>query len=447
MSPETEVGTWRVLERRGQGAYGAVYRVEKVGHPEDGAFALKLALHLNDPRFEREGELLSRLQHACIPRLVEQGTWEVPGAGGFPFIVMEWVEGVPLYEWAARHPLTSRQALKLLAQVASALVATHEAEGVHRDVKGDNILVRTGGAGAVLMDFGSAYYRRARVLTNQLPPPGTSEYQSPESQRFQWESRHQPQARYEAQPADDLYALGVTAYRLVTGRYPPAALDMKVTEKGFEFFRPPWIPPESLVSVCPELAELIRQLLSDEPFERGGTQEVAEVLEFLARTAASRVDDVIVPRPAQASRIRIQSPPSSRAEAPWLAMTALLYLCVGAWWLKDAQAPLSGDVQQAQALEQRDGGTVGLGEAVLSSPSLVRPHEPGMGGVGLDIPQKPLPGQRHPPCEKYTVEINRGCWAQVGGAVPPCSTNMYEWKKACYLPHIVPGRTSTSDVP
>lgn len=446
MTPGTEVGTWRVLELRGQGSYGAVYRVEKAGHPEEGPFALKLALHLNDPRFDREGELLSRLQHAGIPRLVERGTWEVQGGGGFPFIVMEWVDGVPLYEWAAQHPLTSRQALKLLAQVASALVATHEAEGVHRDVKGDNILVRTRDSGAVLMDFGSAYYRRARVLTHQLPPPGTPEYQSPECQRFQWEARHQPSARYEAQPADDLYALGVTAYRLVTGRYPPAALDMKVTEKGVEFFQPPWLPPESLVSVCPELAEIIQQLLSDEPFARGNTHEVAEALEDRARTAGPRADLRIIPLAAQASPGRLLRPQSSWAEAPWLAMVALVYLWIGAWWMKERHMP-APKIQQSQIHEQRDGGTVGLGEEVLSIPARVRPLEPGAGGMGLDIPKKPLSGQRRPPCERYTVEINGACWAPVRDAVPPCSASMYEWKKACYLPHVDPRRPSTSDAP
>ncbi|WP_075005137.1 serine/threonine-protein kinase [Stigmatella aurantiaca] len=446
MTPETEVGPWRVLEQRGQGSYGAVYRVERAGHPEQGPFALKLALHLNDPRFEREGELLSRLQHAGIPRLVERGTWEVQAGGGFPFIVMEWVEGVPLYEWAAQHPLTSRQALRLLAQVASALAATHEAEGVHRDVKGDNIWVRTRDAGAVLMDFGSAYYRRARVLTHQFPPPGTPEYQTPECQRYQWEARHQPSARYEAQPADDLYALGVTAYRLVTGRYPPA-LDMRVTEQGFEFFRPPRLPPEALVSVSPELAEIIQQLLSDDPSGRGTTQEVAEVLEHLAMTAGPQADHRITPLPARSNPAQPLQPRSSRAEAPWLAMAALVYLWIGAWWMKEGHVPVPEKVPQSQVHEQRDGGTVGLGAQVLASPPEARPDEPGMSGIALDIPKKPLPGQRLPPCERYTVEIHGGCWAQVSGAVSPCSASMYEWKKACYLPLIAPSRPSTSDTP
>ncbi|MDC0710706.1 serine/threonine-protein kinase [Stigmatella sp. ncwal1] len=439
------MGAWRVLEQRGQGSYGAVYRVEKVGQPEAGPFALKLALYLEDPRFEREGELLSRLQHPHVPRLLERGRWEVPGVGCFPFIAMEWVEGMPLYEWAAQHPLTSRQTLKILAQVASALAATHDADGVHRDVKGENIVVRTGDAQAVLMDFGSSYYRRARVLTHQFPPPGTPQYQSPESQRFQWECRRQPGARYEAQPSDDLYALGVTAYRLVTGRYPPAALDMKVTEEGFEFFRPPWVPPETLASVCPELSELIQQLLAEAPSARGSAEEVAEALERLAKTAGPRADRLIAPLSTQPDTAGTPWPRSSWAEAPWLAMGALVYLVLGAWWLKDGPVHPVERVQDAQSGEQRDAGTVGLGEEeILSSPALMGPNEPGSGAIGLEMPKKPLPGQRRSPCEKPMVEINEGCWGRWSDVAPPCGANSYEWKKRCYLPILEGSRPATS---
>jgi eukaryotic-like serine/threonine-protein kinase len=434
--PGTEVGTWRVLEQHGQGSYGIVYRAERVGQPEAGAFALKLALHVNDPRFEREAELLSRLKHPNVPRLLDQGTWEVPGGGGFPFLVMEWVEGVPLYAWAAQQPFTSREASRLLAQVASALVATHEAEGVHRDVRGDNVLVRTATSQAVLLDFGSACYRRARVLTHQFPPPGTPEYQSPESQRFQWEYRHQPGARYEAQPADDLYALGVMAYRLVTGRYPPAALELKVTGEGFEFFSPRWVSPESLVSVSPELAGLIWQLLQEEPSARGTTEEVAEALDRLAKKTGPLGDRFILPVSAPASM-------SFDAEAPWLAMVALVYLVIGVWWVQHGTMPPGESMQE----EPPQAGTAGLGQEAFANPAWMAPQESGDKGLGLDMPKKPLPGQRRPPCEKPLVEINEGCWGRLGDALPPCGAHSYEWKKGCYLPLVDPQRPSTSNPP
>ncbi len=99
LPPGTWVGPWRVLERRGWGAYGAVYRAFGV---EDvlGPVALKVALHPGDGRFAREVELLSRLQHPCVPRFVDHGSWQQPGGLSHRYLAMEWVEGVPLYEWA-----------------------------------------------------------------------------------------------------------------------------------------------------------------------------------------------------------------------------------------------------------------------------------------------------------------------------------------------------------
>jgi serine/threonine protein kinase len=87
--------------------------------------ALKLALHPADPRFTREVELLSRLSHAHIPRLLGHGEWQPPGGTPYPFVAMEWVDGVPLYHWTRLHPASCQQVLHWLAQLASALAALH----------------------------------------------------------------------------------------------------------------------------------------------------------------------------------------------------------------------------------------------------------------------------------------------------------------------------------
>ncbi|WP_373371447.1 protein kinase domain-containing protein [Stigmatella ashevillensis] len=134
LEPETRIGAWRVVSREGHGSYGAVYRVESVKEGAGGPYALKLALHERDPRFEREAELLSRIRHDSVPRLHARGGWEMPGGGVFPYVVMEWVEGESLYAWGARQARTSREVLRVLGQVARALEATHGEEGVHRDV-------------------------------------------------------------------------------------------------------------------------------------------------------------------------------------------------------------------------------------------------------------------------------------------------------------------------
>jgi serine/threonine protein kinase len=97
---------------------------------------------------------------------------------------MQWVEGEPLYEWAARRNPTSRQVLRLLWQVARALQATHGAGGVHRDVKGANVLVRPRDGRAFLTDFGAGHYKGAATLTPRLLPPVTLAYLSPEVWEF-----------------------------------------------------------------------------------------------------------------------------------------------------------------------------------------------------------------------------------------------------------------------
>jgi eukaryotic-like serine/threonine-protein kinase len=87
--PEPLIGAWRVMARSGQGAYGTVYRVEHVRQVPPSPFALKLAIHPEAPRFEREAELLSRIHHPHVPRLQDRGWWTPPGGPSFPYLVME----------------------------------------------------------------------------------------------------------------------------------------------------------------------------------------------------------------------------------------------------------------------------------------------------------------------------------------------------------------------
>ncbi|MDC0712494.1 serine/threonine-protein kinase [Stigmatella sp. ncwal1] len=445
----TSLDSWRVLGLCGLGSYGAVYRAEQVGNEGAGPFALKLALHPLDPRFEREGELLSRLTHRHVPKLHGRGWWSPPRGGPFPYVVMDWVEGVSLYAWAAQQPRTSRQILTLLAQVARALEATHAVEGVHRDVKGDNILVRKEDGRAVLMDFGSGNYPGSRPLTHQLPPPGTPKYQSPECMRFQWEWRHQQLARYDARPTDDLYALGVTAYRMVTGRYPPPAGDLKVTEEGFQLVHPPWVPPETWVSLSPELAALIHRLLLEEPTARGTSAQLAQALEDAATRADPTADLPITPLPPQAPTPPKgqRSAPSGMAEPLWLMVAASLFLAIGVWWTSGR--PSSSTSQEATAelpaRDTEDAGTAGLADSVSTTPVRTVPIASAQAGLHLDIPKKPFPGQSLPPCAKPQVEINGGCWIRYSDVTPPCGAGSYEWRKACFWPILGPPRPATSN--
>ncbi|WP_224243165.1 serine/threonine-protein kinase [Hyalangium gracile] len=213
----TVVGLWRVVAWAGRGVHGAVYRAVQVGQEQAPAVALKLALFPEDPRFTREAELLSRLRHPSIPRLWDSGAWQVPGGALHPFLAMDWVDGAPLYEQAL-YPRASPQVRRMLAQLARALHELHAHGAVHRDIKGDNILVRYADGRALLTDFGTCHYPGATTLTPPTVHPGTPAYRSPEAWCVEFNRARSVQ--YRARAADDLFALGVTACRLVTGEYP-----------------------------------------------------------------------------------------------------------------------------------------------------------------------------------------------------------------------------------
>jgi hypothetical protein len=96
---------------QGQGGYGAVYRAERVGFRRSEPVALKVSLLRWGWRMEREVELLSRLNHPSILRLVDRGGPWPPTGKEYPYFVMEWVPGVGLYAWAEQHAPTGKRKL------------------------------------------------------------------------------------------------------------------------------------------------------------------------------------------------------------------------------------------------------------------------------------------------------------------------------------------------
>jgi len=451
--PGATVGRWRILERVGSGNNGITYRVCLAERPEEGEYALKMAREAGDPRFEREAELLSGLVHPNVPGLRDRGVWKAPWKREYPYLVMEWVEGVPLYDWAARRGLTSRQAFRVLAQVARALEATH-ALGVHRDVKGDNVLVTPEGR-AVLLDFGCCWYEGARPLTESLVPPGTRPYRSPQCLRFQHRFRNDFEARYHYRPEDDVYALGVTAYFLVTRSYPPPGTDPERCEEERRATAPRMLPPSELATVAPELEALILRMLSETPEARGTAGELAEALEQAAKEAGPVADERVVPSRSMLPTERATRPGPTR----WhLARQALrrhsLHLAVAGALATGVLAvvmlpPLprldikgepeqlaTEEEKQADAeVEERAVGLAdgGVDESVLASAESRLPY--GVPGfvLGEPIPKQPDSGQKKPPCNPADERaINGGCWSHVSKK-PPCE-GFYEYDGSCYAP-------------
>jgi serine/threonine-protein kinase len=193
------------------GSFGTVYRAKRLRH----SFAIKL-IPMN-PRGDREADTLRRVwRHPNVVGYHGYGYWpdEEPR---FLVLALELIEGAPLDVWAEdKNPSALELVRQVLLPFARTLADVHEAGVVHRDIKEANILMREADGQPVLVDFGAAGYEGAPRLTMRMPP-GTAEYRSPEVVRFarEWEGEHYP-----AGPGDDLWALGVTLYFLLTRELP-----------------------------------------------------------------------------------------------------------------------------------------------------------------------------------------------------------------------------------
>ncbi len=205
-------GEFRVVRRLGSGGMSVVYEAERVGEPA--RIALKvlhpgMASEEGRRRFAREAEILGRLRHPGIARLLGHGTVRTAG-GESHYIAMELVEGENFAEATRR--LEQRERIELLAKVADAVAHAHLSGVIHRDLKPSNILVTPGGEPRVL-DFGIARLLDAetieRTRTGQIL--GTLAYMSPEQALGDLD-------RVDART--DIYSLGVLGYEALTGRLP-----------------------------------------------------------------------------------------------------------------------------------------------------------------------------------------------------------------------------------
>jgi len=215
-SPELEsgvrLGPYRIVELLGHGGMGSIYRAVREDDFEK-QVAIKLIRHeftsgTTVRRFHAERQILARLEHPFIARLLDGGTTD----DGRPYLVMEHVDGTPLDHYCDAHRLPTRKRLELFRQVASAVAYAHQNLVVHRDLKPGNILVTAGGI-PKLLDFGIAKLLEPDPeladATTLAQGPMTPRYASPE------QILGEP-----ITTASDVYSLGVLLYQLLTGRLP-----------------------------------------------------------------------------------------------------------------------------------------------------------------------------------------------------------------------------------
>jgi len=210
----SRIGPYRITGVIGEGGMGSVYLAIR----DDDTFYKEVAIKLIRRgmgtrstllRFHKERQILAKLEHPNIARLLDGGATDA----GVPYFVMEYVRGLPITDYCNQRKLGLRERLALFCTVCDAVQYAHGHLVIHRDLKPSNILVTERGI-AKLLDFGIA-----KVLANEREPDPsmtgadthlfTPDYCSPE------------QVRGEAvSTATDVYALGCVLYELLTGKRP-----------------------------------------------------------------------------------------------------------------------------------------------------------------------------------------------------------------------------------
>lgn len=208
-------GDYRLARRLGGGGMGEVYLAERA----DGLFRMRVAVKIlrsvgprprPTKRFDRERQILASFNHPHIARLLDGGTTD----DGWPYLVMEFIEGVSITSYCAANGLEIADRLRLFLDLCAAVGYAHDRQVVHCDIKPDNILVTTEGS-VKLLDFGIASIDDAESGAGSGSSAGTTLplmtmlYASPE------------QVRWEAVGATtDIYSLGVVLYEMLAGELP-----------------------------------------------------------------------------------------------------------------------------------------------------------------------------------------------------------------------------------
>ena len=218
------IGVYELRREIGHGGMATVYLAERM----DGEYRQQVALKLVSPhgdlseitrRFKRERQILAALDHPNIARLLDGGTT----AEGWPYLVMEYIAGVPITQHCRVRNLALADRLRLFQTVCAAVAYAHRNLVIHRDIKPSNILVTEDGA-VKLLDFGIAKLLAPDAAGEAQPTitglrPMTPEYASPEQMREETITT-----------ATDVYSLGVLLYELLTGAHPHDLKDRPLHE-------------------------------------------------------------------------------------------------------------------------------------------------------------------------------------------------------------------------
>jgi serine/threonine protein kinase/Tfp pilus assembly protein PilF len=214
------IGPYRIVRELGHGGMGEVYLAVRADESYEKQVAIKLirgaggSEHLIT-RFKRERQILARLEHPNIARLLDGGSTD----DGLPYFVMEYIQGEPIDAHCDDRNLRTAERLRLFLSVCSAVSYAHRNLIVHRDIKPANILVAADGVPR-LLDFGIATLIEPEAgAAHATAIAFTPSYASPE------QIRGEPLTT-----ATDVYSLGVVLYELLTGHDPYRLVSLQPLE-------------------------------------------------------------------------------------------------------------------------------------------------------------------------------------------------------------------------
>jgi serine/threonine-protein kinase len=209
---DRRIGPYRVVRELGRGGMGVVYLAER----DDGQYRQRVAVKLlrSSPdaeelrrRFLAERQILASLSHPHIAQLLDGGISD----GELPYLVIEYVDGLPITDYCDRHRLGIDERLRLFQDVCAAVQHAHQNLVLHRDLKPGNVLVTAAGT-VKLLDFGIAKLLNPSLAGTEQPVTRTAfrmmtpAYASPEQVRGD-----------SLTTASDVYALGLLLYELLVG--------------------------------------------------------------------------------------------------------------------------------------------------------------------------------------------------------------------------------------
>jgi serine/threonine-protein kinase len=274
MNVPAQIPGYQVISKLGQGAMAVVYKAKQIAL--DRVTAIKVLpkrLSANVEfveRFHKEGKAAARLNHPNIVQAIDVGV----EPGGYHYFVMEFVEGVTVFDELEKNgPYEEGEALRIAIQVGKALEHAHARGFIHRDVKPKNVMV-TPERQAKLADMGLARQADDADAAKQEKGRayGTPYYIAPE------QIRGEEDIDFRA----DIYSLGATFYHMVTGRVPfDGATPTEVMRKHL---KAPLIPPDHIMRhLSAGISEVIEVMMAKRRDDRyASTADLLADLEAIA---------------------------------------------------------------------------------------------------------------------------------------------------------------------